>query len=425
VPDVPKPTFEVLVQLYVVPATGLEKFIPATGIPPQKAALATVLTLVVGLTVTLKEVLFPVHPPTKGVTVTVATCIFDPALIAVKEGIFPLPEVPKPTFTELVHANVAPAEKLVKAMAALLFPLQVITFEMVLTVGLCLTVTVKVVGVPEHPPTRGVTVMVAVTSALLLLLAIKAGIEPEPEVPKPILADDVQSNDAPAEELVKLMEGADVSSQYERFEIGLTVALVGLTVTLNDCAGPGHPLRLGVTVTVEVTEEVPGLVAVKAGIEPEPEFPNPTLAELVQVKVVPAVGLLKLIAELAVPLQTLTFPKALTVATGRMVTSKLEASPTQPLTDGTTVTLAVTFEVPLLTAVKLGIFPEPDVPKPMLVELVQKNVAPALELLKEIPLTPAPLQAVTLPTGFTVATGLTVNDALPAEVVSPEVTRIL
>lgn len=175
--------------------------------------MATVFTLVVGLTVTLKEVLLPVHPPTEGVTVTVATCVLAPALIAVKEGIFPVPEVPKPTFTELVHANVVPAEKLVKAMAALLFPLQVITFEMVLTVGLCLTVTVKVVGVPEHPPTRGVTVMVAVTSALLLLLAIKAGIEPEPEVPNPILADDVQSNEAPGEELVKLMEGADVSSQ--------------------------------------------------------------------------------------------------------------------------------------------------------------------------------------------------------------------
>ena len=298
---------------------------------------------------------------------------------------------------------------------------------MVLTVGLCLTVTVKVVGLPAQPPTRGVTVMVAVTSALLLLLAMNAGIGPEPEVPKPILADDVQSNEAPAEELVKLMEGADVSSQYERFEMGLTVALVGLTVTLNDCAGPGHPLRLGVTVTVEVTEDVPGLVAVKAGIEPDPEFPNPTLAELVQVKVVPAVGLLKLILAPAAPLHKLTDEMLLTVATGRTVTSNEEANPTHPLTEGTTLTLAVTFEVPLLTAVKLGIFPEPDVPKPMLVELVQKNVAPApaLELLKEIPLTPAPLQAVTLLTGFTVATGLTVNDALPAEVVSPEVTRIL
>ena len=40
--------------------------------------------------------------------------------------------------------------------------------------------------------------------------------------------------------------------------MGLTVALVGLTVTLNDWAGPGHPLRFGVTVTVEVTEDVPG-----------------------------------------------------------------------------------------------------------------------------------------------------------------------
>lgn len=134
-------------------------------------------------------------------------------MIAVKAGIFPVPEVPKPTFTELVHENVVPAEKLVSAMAGLLVPLQVITFERVLAVGLCLTVIENVVGVPAQPPTRGVTVMVAVTSALLLLLAINAGMFPVPEVPKPMLAEDVHSNVAPADELVKLMEGAEVSSQ--------------------------------------------------------------------------------------------------------------------------------------------------------------------------------------------------------------------
>jgi hypothetical protein len=72
VPDVPKPTFTSLVQLYVVPATGLENVTPATERPPQKNALETVLTLVAGLTVTVKVVLVPTHPPTVGVTVTVA-----------------------------------------------------------------------------------------------------------------------------------------------------------------------------------------------------------------------------------------------------------------------------------------------------------------------------------------------------------------
>ena len=133
--------------------------------------------------------------------------------MAVKAGMFPEPDVPKPTFTELVQAKVAPADKLVNAIAGLLLPLQVILLEILLTVGLCFTVIKNVIGTPTHPPTRGVTVMVAVTSVVPLLLAINAGILPVPDVPKPILADDVHSNIAPADELLKLIAGAEASSQ--------------------------------------------------------------------------------------------------------------------------------------------------------------------------------------------------------------------
>lgn len=77
--------------------------------------------------------------------------------------------------------------------------------------------------------------------------------------------------------------------------------------------------------------------------------------------------------------------------------------PVHPFTEGVTVTVAV---VPALVAVKPGMLPEPEVPKPTLAELVQVKEAPALLLLNEIPPTPAPLQGVMLATGLTVAIGL-------------------
>ena len=62
--------------------------------------------------------------------------------------------------------------------------------------------------------------------------------------------------------------------------------------------------------------------------------------------------------------------------------------------------------VPPLDAVKAGILPEPEFPKPTLAELVHVKATPVLLLLNTIPPTEAPLQGVRLATGFTVATGL-------------------
>jgi len=49
-----------------------------------------------------------------------------------------------------------------------------------------LTVMVNVCGVPGQPAADGVTVIVAVTGALLVLIAVNAGIFPLPEAAKPI-----------------------------------------------------------------------------------------------------------------------------------------------------------------------------------------------------------------------------------------------
>ena len=49
-----------------------------------------------------------------------------------------------------------------------------------------MTVIVKVCGVPGHPFTVGVTVIVAVTGAAVALVALNAAMLPEPEAANPI-----------------------------------------------------------------------------------------------------------------------------------------------------------------------------------------------------------------------------------------------
>ena len=78
----------------------------------------------------------------------------------------------------------------------------------------------------------------------------------------------------------------------------------GFTVMVNVIVAPVHPLADGVTVIVATTGVVPAFVAVNEGIFPDPVAARPMDASLlVQVKVVPVTGLVKLIAVVAAPLQ--------------------------------------------------------------------------------------------------------------------------
>ena len=76
------------------------------------------------------------------------------------------------------------------------------------TVGVGLTVTVKLIGEPVQPFADGVTVTVVVIGAVLVLLAVNAGIFPVPFVPKPTLLVEVQVYVVPATAPVKLIAGA-------------------------------------------------------------------------------------------------------------------------------------------------------------------------------------------------------------------------
>lgn len=65
-------------------------------------------------------------------------------------------------------------------------PLHNIWFETEVTVGVGFTVIVKVLGVPGQPLAVGVTVIVATTGLVPLLVAVKEEIFPLPLAPKPM-----------------------------------------------------------------------------------------------------------------------------------------------------------------------------------------------------------------------------------------------
>ena len=85
--------------------------------------------------------------------------------------------------------------------------------------------------------------------------------------------------------------------------IELTVA-VGLTVIVNVEGVPIHPFAVGVIVIVAVIGEVVALVAVNAGMLPEPLAASPILVLLlVHVNVVPLTGPDKFVVDAICPAQ--------------------------------------------------------------------------------------------------------------------------
>ena len=121
-----------------------------------------------------------VAPGPVGVTVKVAVIGAFVLLTAVK-FMLPVPLAPEPISVALVrvHANVVPLTVPVK-VTVVVAPLHTAWLVgLTVTVGVGLTVIVKVAVPPVQPLAVGVTVNVAVTGAFVLLIAIK-DILPEP-----------------------------------------------------------------------------------------------------------------------------------------------------------------------------------------------------------------------------------------------------
>ena len=109
-------------------------------------------------------------------------------LTAINEGILPVPDAPNPIVVLLfVQVYIVFATGPLMVTAAVVCPAHSVWLAMAFTDGVGLTVMVKLTGPPvQADGDDGVTVMVAVIGAVVVLVAIKAGILPVPDAPNPM-----------------------------------------------------------------------------------------------------------------------------------------------------------------------------------------------------------------------------------------------
>jgi hypothetical protein len=161
---------------------------------------------------------------------------------------------------------------------------------------------------PGQPAADGVTVMVAVTAALVVLIAVNAGIFPLPLAPNPIegllfVQLKVEPLTAPVKFIVLV-----IALLHKVWFAGCTTLGVGFTVIVNVFGKPGQPVADGVTVIVAVSGALVVLVAVKAGIFPFPLAANPIeVLLLVQLKEEPLTAPVNVIALVVAALHKVWF----------------------------------------------------------------------------------------------------------------------
>ena len=202
-----------------------------------------------------------------------------------------------------VQLKVVPLIAPAKFTAAVLAPLQSVCPVGCTTFGVGLTVMVKFCAGPGQPFAVGVTVMVAVTGTLVVLIAVNAGMFPLPLAARPMEGlSFVQLNAVPATLPVKLVAAVLAALQITWFA-GCTTLGVGFTVIVKLCAGPLHPLAKGSTTMPATTTAFVLLIAVKEGISPVPFAAKPIAGLLfIQLKLLAATGPEKLMVAVLAPL---------------------------------------------------------------------------------------------------------------------------
>ena len=163
-------------------------------------------------------------------------------------------------------------------------------------------------------------------------------------------------------------------------------------------------VKVGVTVMVAVAGLLPVFTAVKVGmLLPDPLAARPMVVLLfAQLNTVPGTVPVKLMVCVGAPLHTVCAAgEADTVGVGFTVMVNEIDGPVHVVldgpcdTEGVTVMVAVTGALPVLTAVKDGMFPVPLAPRPMLGLLfVQLNTVPGTGPLKFTGAVLEPLQTV-------------------------------
>jgi hypothetical protein len=345
----------------------------------------------------------------------------DPvAFTAIKLGILPAPLAPSPIVVLLfVQVYIVFATGPLIVTAAVADPAHTAWFAIAFTAGVGFTVIVKLTGVPVQAPTvDGVTVMVAVIGAVVLLVAVKLAILPVPLAANPIaVLLFVQLYTVPATLPVKLTAAVGLPLHSNWLAGWLTLA-VGFTVIVNVVDGPAQlmpPLvNTGVTVIVAVTAVLPVLIAVNDGIVLVPLAPSPMdRLLLVQLYTVPATGPAIVTAVVFDPAHTVWLAIVVTDGVGFTVIVNVIGVPVQvvaPLVNvGVTVIVAVCTTAVALVAVKLAILPVPDAARPIVVLLlVQLYTVPATLPVKFTAVVALPLHSTCGNTAFTVGTGFTV-----------------
>ena len=162
-----------------------------------------------------------------------------------------------------------------------------------------------------------------------------------------------------------------------------------------------------------ITGDTPVFIAMKLGILPVPLAANPIDGALlvhvnVNAPVGPVVGLVKLIAAVGVPLQTIWLATGFTTGLGFTVMVNVIGVPVQPPALGVTVMVATNGPLVVFVVTNGRISPVPDAARPIAVlSFVQLNVEPGVPLNVIIAVV-APVQYALLLTGVTVGIGFTV-----------------
>jgi hypothetical protein len=212
--------------------------------------------------------------------------------VAVNAAMLPVPLAAKPVAVFVfVQLYTAPATGPPMVTAAVVDPAHTTWFEIAFTVGVGLTVIVKLTGVPVQVVALlvnvGVTVIVPDIGAVPLFVATNGAILPVPLAGRPMAGLlFVQLYTVPGTLPVKLTGELEEALQRVWLLTAFTVGF-GLTVIVNVVGVPvqvAPPLvYAGVTVIVDVTGTVPVLMALNEAIFPVPLAGRP-IVELLLVQ---------------------------------------------------------------------------------------------------------------------------------------------
>jgi hypothetical protein len=236
---------------YVVPLTLL--LLLNVVADPEQMLADVGLTVITGMGFTVATLV--IGDPEQLFAVAVMEYVTVPLEVDVAVSVwlmlFPVPaDEPLAADDVLVQANVVPltAFGLVIEKAATA-PEQIETLAGVaFIVGNGFTVTMAVMGDPEHPPATGVIVYVAVPAVFVVAVSVVLIVAPVPETaPLTLTTAGDQLKVVPLTVLGFVIERAAGFPEQIDFEVAAAFG-IGLTVTTVDTGFPAQPLATGVIV---------------------------------------------------------------------------------------------------------------------------------------------------------------------------------